>query len=470
MTQFKKMRIVKGLQAGVICILSCIYQPSHGQTLSLYDAVNKTLTNYPLLQERQAEVAAGKAHIRTVEGDRLPSLKLHDQVNVGTANSDVGSFFPMGVVVPTAGSIRPENVSTAASGNIAVSLLEWQFYTFGYYNAQKRQAEASLAVNQARYNSDRYLLTENIISLYLDWLKKYRLLQIESENLDRERTVLNAITANVRSGLKPGVDSSTANAEYTRNYITYLQAANAYQADKIAIANYSATDTNATTPDTSIFADNNLQKLLSVQPTDSLTLAHPLLDYYQKQYDLQVANNKTISRKFLPRFSLEGAAWMRGSSISPEDVYSSNLADGLSYNRYNYLAGLAVTYDLFDLKRRHDELAEGKYNAMAMKSALQTQTVDLTKLGQQVDVSYANTLQKLNALPVELQSAQQAYQQQIALYKSGLNTLIDVTNALYVLKQTETDMVLTQDDLLQLLYMRAGLSNQLDLFLQNFKQ
>lgn len=107
---------------------------------------------------------------------------------------------------------------------------------------------------------------------------------------------------------------------------------------------------------------------------------------------------------------------------------------------------------------------------MAMKNALQTQTVDLTKLGQQVDVSYANTLQKLNALPVELQSAQQAYEQQIALYKSGLNTLIDVTNSLYVLKQTETDMVLTQDDLLQLLYMRAGLSNQLDLFLQNFKQ
>lgn len=470
MTQFKSLRLKTGLRFGIICILIHISQICAAQTLNLYDAVNRTLANYPLLQERQAEVSAGKAHINTVEGDRLPSLKLHDQVNVGTANSEVGSFFPMGVVVPTAGAIRPENVSTAASGNIALSLLEWQFYTFGFYNAEKKQAQASLAVNQARYNSDKYLLTENIVSLYLDWLKKYRLLQIENENLSREKAVLDAITANVRSGLKPGVDSSTANAEYARNYITYLQVQNAYSTDQIAIANYTATDTTLVKPDTSIFAGNTLQNLLEVQPNDSITLAHPLLDYYQKQYELQLANNKATGKKYLPRVSLEGAAWMRGSSISPQDVYSSNLADGLTYNRYNYLAGLAVTYNLFDLKRRHDELVEGRYNAMAMKNELQTQQIDLTKLSQQANMSYANTVQRLNALPVQLRSAQQAYQQQVALYKAGLNTLIDVTNALYVLKQTETDVVLTQDDLLQLLYMRAGLSNQLDLFLQHFKQ
>ena len=89
---------------------------------------------------------------------------------------------------------------------------------------------------------------------------------------------------------------------------------------------------------------------------------------------------------------------------------------------------------------------------------------------QQANSTYATTLEKLKEIPVQLQSAQQAYGQQMALYKAGLNTLIDVTNAQFVLLQAETTYVITQDELLQLLYIRAGLSGQLDNFLQNFKR
>ena len=172
----------------------------------------------------------------------------------------------------------------------------------------------------------------------------------------------------------------------------------------------------------------------------------------------------------MPKFSLEGAGWMRGSSISNNDIYASDLSKGLAYSRCNYLFGLSLSYNLFDLKHRHDEIVEGKYLAKAKQEALYNQQLSLNATLQQVNASYTNTLDKLKELPNALRSSQMAYTQQMALYRSGLNTLIDVTNALYVLKQTETDVVLTQDDLLQLLYMRAGLSNQLDLFLQHFKQ
>ena len=56
-----------------------------------------------------------------------------------------------------------------------------------------------------------------------------------------------------------------------------------------------------------------------------------------------------------------------------------------------------------------------------------------------------------------------------ALYRSGLNTLIEVTNAQYALLQAETNYVNAQDELLQLLYIRAALSGQSASFLQNFK-
>jgi outer membrane protein, adhesin transport system len=454
----------------LVCLLLLITTATQAQTLNLYDAVEKTISNYPLLRQRAAEVAAGRAHVTTVGSYRLPSLTLNDQVNVGTSNSMAGSYFPLGLVPSTSGSINAINENNLASGNIAISSLEWDFYNFGYRNAEKKEAQAQEATIEANMNSDKYRITEDVVSVYLDWLKKYRLLQIENVRVQRNTTILGIIRASVLSGLKAGVDSSTASATYARARIGYLQALNEYKYDQIALASYTMLDTTVIRPDTSIFSPAFQQKVTLFQPTDSISTVHPLLDVYQKEYEQQLSTNETVAKKYLPKFSLEGAAWMRGSSISPADEYSTNLGDGLSYSRYNYLAGLTLTYNVFDLKHRHDQIVEGRYAAKAKQEAIQNQQLTLNQLLQQANSAYATTMDKLKELPAQLHSSQQAYVQQLALYKAGLNTLIDVTNAEYVLSQTETSFALAQNDLMQLLYIRAGLSNQSDLFLQNFKQ
>jgi outer membrane protein TolC len=162
--------------------------------------------------------------------------------------------------------------------------------------------------------------------------------------------------------------------------------------------------------------------------------------------------------------------WLRNSGISYSGDYPTSPLDGLPYSKYNYLFGATVTYNLFDLKHRRNEMAEGSLGAQAKQNALQTQQVTLNSMLQQANSTYATTILKLNEIPVELASARQAYGQQLALYRSGLNTLIDVTNAQYVLLQAETNYVIMQDQLLQVLYIRAGLGGQLDEFLQNFKR
>jgi adhesin transport system outer membrane protein len=454
------------------CIFFCLAGAASAQVLNLYDAVNKTTAYYPLLQQRQAEVAAVKAHVTTVNGYRLPSLKLLGEASAGTANSLDGPYFSMGIIPSTSGSINTTEKTNIALGDVAVSYMDWQFYTFGYYNAQTKEAKAQLASTQAVYNADRYLLTGNVVSLYLDLLKKYRLLLIQKENVDRVATIFNAIKATVLSGLKPGVDSATASAEYSRARIAFIQAQNDYKDDQISMSSFTGLDTALIRPDTSVFDPAFMEQIYLFQPRDSISLSHPLLDIYQKQYEQQLASLHTISKKYLPRLSVEGAGWVRSSSISPTEVYSSSsdLANAMLYSRSNYLFGLTLSYDLFDLKHRNDEMVEGHYRVKAQAAAMQNEQLDLNRMLQQTNSAYSSTIQKLNELPFELRSSQEAYGQQMALYRSGLNTLIDVTNALYVLNQTETDYILAQGDLMQLLYMKAGLSNQLDTFLQNFKK
>ncbi len=453
-----------------LCILIFTSAIAHGQVLNLYDAISKSVSNYPLIQQRQSEVAASKAHVSTVNAYKLPNLKVLEEFDAGTSNSLPGGYFTFGVIPSVSGSIQSAQNNSIATGNFAVSYLDWPFYTFGYYNSQKRNAEAMYATNQSVLNGDTYLLTEHMLNLYLDWVKKYRLLQIETENLQRSETILNAIKATVQSGLKPGVDSSTANATYARDRISYLQAKDEYTYDLIEIATYTGIRPNNISPDTAVFTYASQPELLQMPVSDSVTITHPLLDVYQKQYEQQLALNKTLSRMYMPKLSLEGAGWVRASSISPTTVYANDPVSGLSYSRYNYLFGVSLSYNISDIKHQHDQIVEGKYYAQAKEDALHTQEINLNKALLQANMAYTTMLEKLHEFPFQLRSAREAYEQQAALYRAGLNTLIDVTNAQYVLKQTEADYVSAQEGLLQLLDIRAGLNGRLDNFIKTFKK
>ena len=454
---------------GYLLIIFITSFPGSAQVVSLYDAVARATANYPLLQQRRAEIAAARAHVNTVNGSRLPSLLLHEQLGLGSDNPLQGAYFSLGTIPSTPGGYAAVH-NNPNPDNTAIAYLKWDFYTFGYYNAQQKEAKSALAVNEASLVSDRYMLTENMVALYLDWLKTYRLLQIETQNVDRARVILTAIRANVQSGLKPGVDSSTASASFSVARIAYLQALDNFNTGRIAIAAYTGISGNNIVPDTVILSPSALPAGVPVNTADSVPTSHPLLIVYQKQYEQQLSTGQTISRKYLPRLGFDAAAWVRNSGISYAGVYPADLSAGMPYNRSNYLFGLTLSYNLFDMKHRRDELVENSFLSQAKQSQLQTRQLELNRMVQQANATYATTLEKLNELPVQLTSARQAYAQQLALYRAGLNTLIDVTNAQYVLLQAETGYVITQDELAQLLYIRAGLGGQLDNFLQNFKR
>ena len=272
------------------------------------------------------------------------------------------------------------------------------------------------------------------------------------------------------SGLMPGVDSSTAIAALADARINYLTCLDNYNNAGIALGTLSGITTQQQMPDTGLLSTAYLQtENLDLRDT-AMAANHPLLDVFQKNIDRQIATNQTIAHKYLPRLGLDAAGWVRSSGISPTGVYPDNLAYGMPYSKNNYLIGITATYNLFDLKHRHDELVEGKYTAEALQSTLEYQQTTLNGLLAQANGTWNITLEKFKEIPAQLTAARQAYGQQLALYRSGLNTLVELTNAHYTLTQAETNYILVQDDLLQLLFIRAGLSGRLDIFLQNFKQ
>lgn len=447
-----------------ICQIATFSSRAQSHTLNLSDAVQRSLDNYPLIKQRQNEVAAGNAHIRSVNGNRLPSLLVQEQLDMGTANALEGAYFPLGIVPSVSGTAGATHYSPN-TGNLDIAKLQWDFFNFGYYNAQYQEATAQLAVSKANLENEKYTLINGIVALYLDWGKKYRLLQIEQDNVQRAKVMLVSIRAVVLNGLKPGVDSTIAQAGYADARISYLQAQDGFNYDKIALQSYIGLSDDII-PDTSfVIAD-----LISPSDlTDTVYAAHPALMVYEQQYELQQAGSKVIGKKYLPKVGLQAAVWSRNSGISTKGVYPGSIADGMPYSSNNYLAGLTLSYNLFDLKHRHDQLAENKMYIAASLQALQTQKVNLDKMMLQVNSSYRTTIEKLKETPVQTNAARQAFQQQMALYKAGLNTLTEVTNAQYVLRQAEVNQINTSYDLLRLQYMHAALQGQAGIFLQNSK-
>ncbi len=438
------------------------------QPVTMYDAVSNAVSNYPLIKQREAELQAARAHIRSVNGTRLPSLTLHDQLSAGSDNSLQGAYFSMGMIPSTPGSYTAIN-SKPNPGNTAISFLRWDIVTFGYYSALHNEAVASAAIENANLDNDKYQLTGKVVYLYLEWLKKYRLLQTERQNLKRAELIMNAITATVRSGLKPGVDSSTASATFSNARLDYLRSREEFEACGIDLAAYTGLNNTNMTPDTTVLTDvNSIGKSLNISG-DSIGADNPMLNVFKRRYEWQLVNYETNSRKYLPHIGLDAAAWVRSSGIMPDGTYPSGFFDGMPNSKYNYLAAMTVTYNLFDLKRRHDENAEGRYRIEASGKAVHEQEVLLRKVMLEADNAYRSDVEKMGEMPSQLRAARQAYEQQLVLYRSGLNTLIEVTNAQYALLQAEANFVLVQDELLKAAYMKAALSGNTGIFLQQFK-
>ena len=87
--------------------------------------------------------------------------------------------------------------------------------------------------------------------------------------------------------------------------------------------------------------------------TDTTTPVNPLEDYFAKQKQQYDAETQLARKSYLPRVVLGAGGWVRGSSIQYSNDYKSP-AEGLGYQRLNYLAGVGITYDLFNGTHRRD--------------------------------------------------------------------------------------------------------------------
>ena len=100
---------------------------------------------------------------------------------------------------------------------------------------------------------------------------------------------------------------------------------------------------------------------------------------------------------------------------------------------------------------------------------MQQQKLALNSSALQAENALQTTKANLQELPVQLQSAQATFAQKTAQYKAGLISLIDLTNASFVLYRSQTDYIETLTDWYLAQLDKAAATGNLTQFIQTIK-
>jgi outer membrane protein TolC len=419
----------------IIIFLSPIYAFSQKSSLSL-SALNDSADHYlPRLLEKRALVNSASSYVTETRDQFLPAIRFNDQVNIGSDNSTAGSYFPYGIIPSTSSGVRAANDYQAVSGNLAVLYGEYDLFDFGYKNARIDYAKSEQALSQSDLQREMYILHGRICRAYFNLMISEARMSVEKETVKRYDTIFTIINALTMSGIKPGSDSSLAKAELSKSRITYNQINEQAKNYKEEISYLTGVVPDQIGTDSILMFIGKRKNILQMQ-ADSLV--NPLIDYYANLSKLYVSNERLISKSYLPKISLTAASWARGSSIDYDDQYKS-IPDGLGYQRFNYLAGISFQYDLFNGLHKKDRLKTFGFERQASELELKQQQISLASAARQAQNSIDITEKNLLELPIQYQAAIDTYNQKIAQYKAGIITLIDLTNAAFVLDRSLND-------------------------------
>lgn len=452
--------------AWLVAAFTCMQ--ANAQQIKLHEALEQGKGNFPFLKAKQAEIRGAESRIKSVKTDYLPAFIVQDQYTYATSNSVAGAFLPNeGSALSPSGGIRPENIYTPTFGSFTTAMVDWKIFNFGKVNANVKAAKADLARSQADYENELFQHQVKIIDAYLLLLINQKLVDAQRQNLERATVFKRVTDAAVTSGMRPGVDSSLAAAEYAKAQLLLLESQRSEKAQRLRFSELTGELHDSVQVDTMGFYSQ-----LPVAPGETASfLKNPALRFSQAQIDASIARSLAVKRSFLPSVSLVGAGWGRGSGVSnKDDSFRTDFGSGVKYQVYNYLVGVSTRWNLTSIfKVRNDYHAE-QFQVERFKSLYKSQQLQLDRQARESEMQFQLSLAQARLTPVQLAAARTAFNQAEARYQSGLTDLFTLAQSVNALNRAEVDKFVTNGNAWRSLLLKAAAAGDLDIFLSQINQ
>ncbi len=438
--------------------------------LTLKEAVQTSLQNYGTIKAKANYAQASAATLRQTKREYLPDLNLSAQNDFGTVNSQYGpSYGFRGFAVSSSGPILSGQNWNAAFGGLYLSNLNWDFFSFGKSKEKVKVARNQVNLDQSDLVQEQFQQEVRVSSAYLNLLASQQLTQSQQNNLKRALALRNVVVARAKSGLNPGVDSSLANAEVASAQIALVNSQDVVQQQGNQLAQYLAVNPADFVLD-SVFV-SNIPKSLDTSTNINIT-KHPVLQFYQNRINISAEREKYFRTFNYPTFSFFTIFQSKGSGFNTYTLNqvesTQNYFSGVNPTRSNYLLGVGLTWNLTSPLRVHEQVRAQQFTSEGLRNEYTVVDQQLTAQLILSKTRIENALKNYRQAPIGLKAASDAYLQKSVLYKNGLATIVDVTQALYALNRAETDRDIAYNNVWQALLYKAAASGNFDLFINEF--
>ena len=441
------------------------------KVLDIKQAEQIALSNYGTIKAKANQLNASKASLKETKTEYLPDLNISAQQAYGTVNGTNGPISGYhGLAVASAGPALPNQNWNAAFGSLYVANVNWDFFSFGKSKEKIKVQKSVVTLDESDLVQEQFEHEIRVASAYLNLLVAQQLSKAQQDNLNRTLDLQKVVVARVKNGLNPGVDSSLANADVSNARIALTNAEQTVQDQSNQLAQYLGIPPQDFVLD-STFVTKIPANILA-QANTSVN-GHPVLNFYRNRIGVSDEEAKYLNTFNYPTFSLFGIYQGRGSGFksdiaaNPGD-YSSSYGAGADPTRYNYLLGIAFSWNLTNPFRVHYQVQAQKYTSAQFKD--EYDLVDEQLRDQQVlaDTKINNSLKNYHEAPVEVKAASDAYTQKFTLYKNGLANIVDFTDALFTLNRAEIDQDIASNNVWQALLYKSAATGDFGLFINNF--
>jgi len=414
-------------------------QTAPSATLTLPQAVENSLKNYPSIRVSQEQINAAAAAIQFARTAYLPKLDALVQVNRATRNNVFGLLLPQSIIPSMSGPVIGSNNFGSVWGSAIGGLVTWEPFDFGLRGANVAIANAVRAQSEAAVKRTQFEVAVAAVDAYLTLVAAQETVRAAQAGVDRADVVAKTITAQVNAQLRPGADQSRADAELAAARTQLIQAEQAVEVSRATLSQFIGTD-----PSQIAVVTGSLVRLPSDETPSRLnTATNPVIVEQNAAVEQARAQLRALERSYFPRFYLQGSAYARGTGVETNGDRLGRL-NGLAPTFQNYALGFSVTFPIFDLPSLRAREAAQSATIRAQAARSEQIAVDLRAQWNRA-VATLNGARRIAAnTPVQVSAARAASQQATARYQAGLGNIDEVAEAQRLLTQAEIDDVLAR--------------------------
>lgn len=436
-------------------------QDAAQRALTLEQAIELALKNYPAIRAAKAQSQSAEAGIELARTSLLPRADLLWQENRATRNNVFGLLLPQSTIPSISGPVLDNTTQLSAWGSAGGLLFSWEPFDFGLRKASIEVAKAQSKQAVATEAVTRLDVSAAAADAFLTLLAAEQTVQAAEAGVERAATFSKAVHVLVENQLRPGVDASRAEAEIATANNLLIQA---QQTAELARANL-AEATGQAGANLTIAAGPLLQLPATTPPLINNNLSlHPLALAQTAAIDTAKAREQVLNRTWVPRFNWQTALYGRGTSARLDGAFDNGR--GFYPDTLNWATGLTITFpvmDFFGLRARRKAEASN----VAVEQARYDQTINTLKAQDARARILVESARKIAAnAEIQLKAAQETMARAKVRYEYGLTNITEVADAQRLMAQAEIDAAVAKLAIWRAMLIGAKLQGDLKPFLE----